>query len=228
MELCNWLRLRNIDKKVIPFLLLENSRSPISTVRAPDPFLLLVDPGHFISLPRNWLSQRYLLASLLMVQERKDAGASGPWDPAAGQCTMDKGWPHWMVRPCRFKSPSPDSRWRWCCPQCLPGSQEVEERRGCPFCLLPRQWQRPVPKSQNRVGRVSAWASQGPGEEGFTPDWILLDWFSFCVVFTSNLTRTRQSRCPQHHLYRYHQPSLFIMGRETGWLVWHSPGPEMP
>ena len=35
-------------------------------------------------------------------------------------------------------------------------------------------------------GQSEAWVSQGPCEEGFTPDWMLLGWFSFCVVFTSN------------------------------------------
>ena len=35
-------------------------------------------------------------------------------------------------------------------------------------------------------GQSEAWDSQGPCEEGFTPDWMLLGWFSFCVVFTSN------------------------------------------
>ena len=74
------------------------------------------------------------------------AGCQGTRDPAAGQCTVDEGRPHWMVRPCTFRTPSLDPRWRCCCPQCPPGAQEVEEKLGCPSHLLPREWQRPVPK----------------------------------------------------------------------------------
>ena len=85
------------------------------------------------------------------------AGCQGTQDPAAGQCSVDKGQPHWMVRPCLFRTPSPDPGWWCCCPQCSPGFQEVD--------LLPREWQRPVPQSQCRVSRECAWVSQGPCEE---------------------------------------------------------------
>ena len=44
------------EKNVCPFLLLENSRPPISSLRTPDPFLLLGDP-RLINLPKNGLSQ---------------------------------------------------------------------------------------------------------------------------------------------------------------------------
>ena len=40
-------------KNICPFLLLENSRPPITTLRAPDPFLLCGDPELLINLPRN-------------------------------------------------------------------------------------------------------------------------------------------------------------------------------
>ena len=56
--MCDWLRLSNAEgKNVCPFLLLENSRPPISTLRTPDPFFLLGDPGLLINLRRNWFSQ---------------------------------------------------------------------------------------------------------------------------------------------------------------------------
>ena len=52
---------RNAEgKEVCPFLLLENSRLSISTLRAPDPFLLLGDPELLINLPMSWLSHVHL------------------------------------------------------------------------------------------------------------------------------------------------------------------------
>ena len=53
------LRLRNVErekKKSSSFLPPWEFQTPISTLRALDPFLLLGDPGLLISLPRNWLS----------------------------------------------------------------------------------------------------------------------------------------------------------------------------
>ena len=47
----------NAEKKICPFLLLENSRPLPVFLRAPDPCLLLGDPGLLIKLPRNRVSQ---------------------------------------------------------------------------------------------------------------------------------------------------------------------------
>ena len=56
-ERLNWTKLKECrGKKNCPFLLLENSRPPITTLRATDPFLLCGDPELLINLPRNWLS----------------------------------------------------------------------------------------------------------------------------------------------------------------------------
>ena len=56
-EQLNWTKLKECrGKKNCPFLLLENSRPPITTLRAADSFLLCGDPELLINLPRNWLS----------------------------------------------------------------------------------------------------------------------------------------------------------------------------
>ena len=56
--------------------------TPVSFLRAPDPSLLLGDPGRLISLPRNWLSEHHamhlfcpvwLLVVLLLRPFLKDA-----------------------------------------------------------------------------------------------------------------------------------------------------------
>ena len=58
-RLSDWTELnwRSIEKKSLFFSPSWELQTPISTLRAPDPFLLLGDPGLLINLPRNLLSQ---------------------------------------------------------------------------------------------------------------------------------------------------------------------------
>ena len=52
-----WLRLRNVEgKNSLSFPPPWQFQTPISSLKAPDPSLLLRDPGILINLPRNWLS----------------------------------------------------------------------------------------------------------------------------------------------------------------------------
>ena len=55
----------NVDKKSLSFPLPWEFQTPISTSRAPDPFLLFGDPGFLTYLPRNWLSLIYHLPTYL-------------------------------------------------------------------------------------------------------------------------------------------------------------------
>ena len=50
-----WLRLKNVEKKTFVLFSSWGFQTPISSSRAPDPFLLLGYPG-LLKLPRNWLS----------------------------------------------------------------------------------------------------------------------------------------------------------------------------
>ena len=103
-------------------------------------------PAPSASPPSRWACSFHLLGACGEGLPRQQAGVGdagagcqGTQDPAAGQHTVDEGRPHWTVRPCAFRTPSLDPRWRCCCLQCPPGAQEVEERPGCPSHLLPRE-----------------------------------------------------------------------------------------
>ena len=142
----------------------------------------------------------------------------GTRDSAAGQCTVDQGRPHWTVRPCAFRSPSLDTRWKCYCPQCPPGSQEVEEGRGCPSHLLPRQWQRPVSKSGSRVGTVSLGSHRVPGKRGsLLPRSLLAG--SPSVLSSHQISQGRGN--PGAHTITHpgdeNPPYLLWAERECGW-----------
>ena len=51
-----WLRLRDVEEKNLSFSPPWELLTPMSSLRDPDPSLLLGDPGLLINLPRNWLS----------------------------------------------------------------------------------------------------------------------------------------------------------------------------
>ena len=52
---CYIILTKECRKKSLSFPLSWEFQTPISFLRAPDPFLLLGDPGLLIDLPRNWL-----------------------------------------------------------------------------------------------------------------------------------------------------------------------------
>ena len=47
-------------KKCLSFFSTWELQTPVSSLKAPDPFLLLRDPGLLINLPRNWFSQFFV------------------------------------------------------------------------------------------------------------------------------------------------------------------------
>ena len=59
-----WLKLRNVEEKMFVLSSSLKFQTPISSSRAPDPFLFLGDPGLLLNLPRNWLSHFFFLECL--------------------------------------------------------------------------------------------------------------------------------------------------------------------
>ena len=63
-----WLPQRDVGKKSLSFSPWE-PQTPFFFFRAPDPFLLLGDPGLLSNLPRNWLSQLWWIFYNVYVNE---------------------------------------------------------------------------------------------------------------------------------------------------------------